>query len=87
MKKLRKQMDSHQKRHEKWKDKNKRQEFDEENQDSKKNEDECVTVQQSGDRWTVLDPSFCHVVAGSFGKRQGLNLRSDMGPFCHVLQV
>ena len=34
-----------------------------------------------------LDPSFCHFVAGSFGKRQGLELKSDMGPFVHTFQV
>lgn len=34
-----------------------------------------------------LDPSFCEVIAGSFGKRQGLQLGSDMGPFCHILQI
>jgi hypothetical protein len=36
---------------------------------------------------STVDPAFCHVVAGSFGKRQGLEMQSDMGPFCHVLQV
>jgi hypothetical protein len=36
---------------------------------------------------SAVDPAFCHVVAGSFGKRQGLEMQSDMGPFCHVLQV
>ena len=37
--------------------------------------------------WNELDPGFCHVVVGSFGKRQGLEVSSDMGPFCHVVQV
>lgn len=27
------------------------------------------------------------VVTGSFGKRQGLEFSSDMGPFCHTFQV
>jgi hypothetical protein len=36
---------------------------------------------------SALDPAFLHVVAGSFGKRQGLEMKSDMGPFCHVLQL
>lgn len=27
------------------------------------------------------------ILTGSFGKRQGLELNSDMGPFCHVLQI
>ena len=34
-----------------------------------------------------LDPTFCHVVTGSFGKRQGLEFNSDMGPFVHSFQV
>jgi hypothetical protein len=44
--------------------------------------------QQQHHEWqSAMDPTFCHVVAGSFGKRQGLEMQSDMGPFCHVLQV
>jgi len=35
----------------------------------------------------LLDPSFVTLVAGSFGKRQGLELFSDMGPFCHVIEL
>jgi hypothetical protein len=35
----------------------------------------------------ILDPEFCRVLAGTFGKRQGLELESDMGPFCHALRV
>ena len=35
----------------------------------------------------VVDPSFVQLVAGSFGKRQGLELVSDMGPFCHVIEL
>lgn len=27
------------------------------------------------------------IVSGSFGKRQGLEFSSDMGPFCHTVQV
>lgn len=39
-------------------------------------------------RWEEgLDRSFCHFVAGSFGRRQGLELRSDMGPFVHAFQI
>jgi hypothetical protein len=34
-----------------------------------------------------LDPTFFHLVAGTFGKRQGLQLVSDMGPFCHVVEL
>ena len=34
-----------------------------------------------------LDSSFVKIVAGSFGKRQGLELFSNMGPFCHVIDI
>jgi hypothetical protein len=34
-----------------------------------------------------LDPAFVQFVAGSFGKRQGLEMFSDMGPFCHIVDV
>lgn len=34
-----------------------------------------------------LDETFCHFVKGSFGKRQGLEFCSDMGPFVHSFQV
>ena len=30
---------------------------------------------------------YCPVVAGTFGTRQGLRIDSDMGPFCHVVQL
>merc|ERR1711862_236426 len=31
-----------------------------------------------------LDPTFINIISGIFGKRQGFNFFSDMGPFCHV---
>mmetsp|Transcript_21093 Transcript_21093/g.50041 ORF Transcript_21093/g.50041 Transcript_21093/m.50041 type:complete len:309 (+) Transcript_21093:637-1563(+) len=34
-----------------------------------------------------LDPGFVRLVVGTFGKRQGLSLESDMGPFCHVVDL
>ena len=39
------------------------------------------------DKRSGLDPSFVRLIAGSFGKRQGLELVSDMGPFCHVIEL
>ena len=27
------------------------------------------------------------IVAGSFGKRQGIEIYSDMGPFCHIVEI
>jgi hypothetical protein len=49
-----------------------------------------ATIQNAPDciDWDgILEPQFCRVLAGTFGKRQGLKLESDMGPFCHVLRV
>ena len=34
-----------------------------------------------------LDSDFCRVIEGSFGKRQGIELYSDMGPLCHVVEL
>jgi D-Tyr-tRNA(Tyr) deacylase len=36
---------------------------------------------------TTLDAKFLNVVCGTFGKRQGLSIMSDMGPFCHTVQI
>jgi hypothetical protein len=27
------------------------------------------------------------LIKGTFGKRQGLEIFSDMGPFCHVIEL
>jgi hypothetical protein len=43
--------------------------------------------QQQQQQSLSLDPSFVQLVAGTFGKRQGLELQSDMGPFCHVVEI
>jgi D-Tyr-tRNAtyr deacylase len=32
-------------------------------------------------------PQLVQLVAGTFGKRQGLEIQSDMGPFCHVVEI
>jgi hypothetical protein len=49
------------------------------------------TANQSGETDTswlsALDTDWCAVIVGSFGKRQGLEVFSDMGPFCHTLQI
>lgn len=37
--------------------------------------------------FTTIGTSMVQVVPGSFGKRQGLELYSDMGPFCHVVEI
>lgn len=52
--------------------------------DAPKDTDDVAAADQQRTR---LDPSFVKLVAGSFGKRQGLELISDMGPFCHVIDL
>jgi D-Tyr-tRNAtyr deacylase len=37
--------------------------------------------------WSLLNPEYCTVVGGTFGARQGLDISSDMGPFCHVVSL
>lgn len=78
VKKLRKLHDAHKKRHEKCMTKN--ASVEQTNAGEK-----ALVVDQ--DKWCELDSSFLQVVAGTFGKRQGLELISDMGPFCHVLNL
>jgi hypothetical protein len=34
-----------------------------------------------------LDERFVNVVTGTFGNRQALSFESDMGPFCHLLNI
>lgn len=36
---------------------------------------------------TLVDMSYIAVLAGTFGALQGLELTSDMGPFCHVVSI
>lgn len=71
-KKLNKIYEAHCKRHEKWK---------ENGGHTESSAEECNDDVPKA-QWDVsLDPSFCHFVVGSFGKRQGLSFESDMGPF------
>jgi D-Tyr-tRNAtyr deacylase len=45
-------------------------------------------TQHKEENWSnAIDPSFVHVVAGTYSKRQALEYSSDLGPFCHVIQV
>mmetsp|Transcript_38284 Transcript_38284/g.84057 ORF Transcript_38284/g.84057 Transcript_38284/m.84057 type:complete len:112 (+) Transcript_38284:732-1067(+) len=34
-----------------------------------------------------LDPNYIRVVSGTFGNLQALSFNSDMGPFCHLVNV
>lgn len=71
MKKMRKQYESQKKRHEKYR------------------ETAGAKGPTKGDAedWSLLDPSFCTVVGSTFGARQGLEVSSDMGPFCHTVSL
>ena len=74
-KKLTKILQSHQKRHTKW---------------LENNPEPAQAVQEQDEKEAPkaeLDPNFCTLVFGNFGKRQGLELKSDMGPFCHLVRV
>jgi D-Tyr-tRNA(Tyr) deacylase len=42
---------------------------------------------EQGPRPPIVDKSFIQLVAGSFGMRQGIEIQSDMGPFCHVVEI
>lgn len=56
--------------------------------DSSKNEDTHGVGPFKDINWDEeIDPSFCRVVSGTFGKRQGLEFHSDMGPFCHFVRL
>ena len=127
LKRARKLLEAHTKRHAKWKAKQQQQQAAAKNDTTKnddsalpKNDQEAVrcdgtrTTSVVGDTTTTyndnnnnnnnnsdpsapccweqrLDEFFVqhapHVVAGSFGKRQGVVLHADMGPFCHTLQL
>jgi len=88
-KRLRKLLDAHAKRHAKWKAA----------ETTKNNTSGTTTTeeQQPRDSSSAETPPRAvdwdarlrdaPVVAGSFGKRQGLELQSDMGPFCHVFRI
>ena len=76
-KKLNKIYVAHAKKHEKWiNSKTEGHGIDE-------SQDQALPPAQ----WEDLDHSFCHFIAGSFGKRQGLEFKSDMGPFVHSFAV
>jgi len=51
------------------------------------NDRTSTTTTTTADAALKLDRSFVQLIAGSFGKRQGLEFVSDMGPFCHVIEL
>jgi hypothetical protein len=85
-KKLSKIYDAHVKRHEKWKKQQQHSSEDKSSQPSSSG-GSATTIIEKPPKEKSLDPSFIQLVAGTFGKRQGLELYSDMGPFCHVIEI
>ena len=86
-KKLNKIYESHKKKYTKWKE-------EEEQRNDNGNASEQTTSSSMAidappvEQWEEdLDETFCHFVKGSFGKRQGLEFSSDMGPFVHSFTV
>ena len=46
-----------------------------------------ISTHESTSPRQIVDESFIQLVAGSFGMRQGIEIQSDMGPFCHVVEI
>ncbi|KAL3930549.1 MAG: hypothetical protein SGBAC_011716 [Bacillariaceae sp.] len=102
-KRLQKQYKAHAQRHEKWCQKNppanpaaadvQEQETVAEEAPSrikitsKETAATIVPPEEPKEARSVLDSSFLHLVQGTFGARQGIELQSDMGPFCHVVEL
>jgi hypothetical protein len=85
-KKLQKIYDAHVKRHEKWliiQERQQQQQWP----DSVTNVDTTRPASTREDGTPSLDDSFVCLIKGTFGKRQGLEIFSDMGPFCHVIEL
>ena len=89
LKRVKKMYDAHSKKHDKWKAAN-----------DSDTVTVAATTAQNHDTSTVptnsdleeiferaLDASVCNIVAASFGKRQGLEINSDLGIFCHTVQL
>jgi hypothetical protein len=95
LRRLRKLQAAHAKRHARWKETGGEEGAplaeEEEEEEQEKGDGPSTSAEEqtaAAVDWSAhLDSSFCTVVAGSFGKRQGLEFQSDMGPFCHLLQV
>ena len=87
IKKLNKMYESHKKKYNKWKEEEQQRcdngTASEQNSSSSMASDAPPVEQWDG----CLDEAFCHFVKGSFGKRQGLEFSSDMGPFVHSFHV
>eukprot|EP00934_Nitzschia_sp_Nitz4_P000291 Nitzschia sp. Nitz4//scaffold125_size66327//10367//11317//NITZ4_006124-RA/size66327-processed-gene-0.42-mRNA-1//-1//CDS//3329534592//291//frame0 len=83
-KKLKKIYEAHVKRHSKFLEKGgvANSSLPNASNELKKDEPVALTVPVESKYCSLVE-----VVSGSFGKRQGLELQSDMGPFCHVVEL
>lgn len=45
------------------------------------------TTDKNNEPMPILDPQLIRIISGTFGKRQGLEFSSDMGPFCHIINL
>jgi D-Tyr-tRNAtyr deacylase len=78
-KRMRKQYEAHVKRHEKYIEKHPNPSVP-----SPEPATDASTKDNEADTATM---EILKLVCGTFGKRQGLELQSDMGPFCHVVEL
>lgn len=87
LKKLTKIYEAHKKKHNKWKEDEQRK-CEDISASEQTTSSSMVTETPPAEQWDgSLDETFCHFVKGSFGKRQGLEFSSDMGPFVHSFNV
>ena len=86
MKRIRKLYEAQKKRHEKYLSQRNQQVQDGEEVSSAIVEESCSEREENHIE-EQLHPNFLTVVQGTFGKRQALEFTSDMGPFCHVLEL
>ena len=87
IKKLNKMYESQKKKYNKWKEEE-QQRCDNGNASEQNSSSSMASDAPPVEQWDgCLDEAFCHFVKGSFGKRQGLEFSSDMGPFVHSFHV
>jgi len=100
-KKLQKIYDAHVKRHTKYLQQQRKKGGEEKVVDEKVEQSQSQSKSCSSEQSTkistnnvknskscsTLDSFFVQLVVGTFGKRQGLEIHSDMGPFCHVVEL
>ena len=86
LKKLHKVYQGHAKRHEKWKLQQNDPDMCEKNM-AQSVETDTKNMELTVFPWQEISMDFRAIVFGTFGKRQGVNYQSDMGPFVHQFTV